>query len=270
MQLPGPLAWYAHQLPPFILRLGVAATFVIEMPATIFLIVPSVRIRRIGAWMQILLQALIIATGNYNFFNLLTVAICFPCMIGEDNIMKGKSRDTSRLQQYLGTIQITICAIVVYISCKEMFYIEQYITEEGKRTMGIKLSMNRHDCNNLAEKLLRVVILFTIVCTFVSGLHLVRKNDTIRSRFCSFTHTILCLICIVFTAMPLFDLAPGMHQLSFVKQSTLKTIRRQSSVVSHGYGLFRRMTGVGKTTFTGTSGFGLPPSIVARPEIVLR
>ena len=269
MQLPGPLAWYAHQLPPFLLRLGVATTFVIEIPATIFLIVPWLRIRRIGAWMQIVLQVLIIATGNYNFFNILTMALCIPCMIGEDNSVKKWSRDTSRLGQHLKTIQTVICVLFLAIACKEMFHVEQYVTEEGKQMRWLKLSMTRHDCNNIAEKTLPTIVLFTLLCTFVSGVRLVRKNVTGLPGLSSLTHTFVCLTCIVVTAMPLFDLSPGMHQLGFIKQSTLRTIRRRTSVVSHGYGLFRRMTGVGKANFTGINALGLPPSIVARPEIVL-
>eukprot|EP00984_Skeletonema_dohrnii_P036732 scaffold38041_cov167-Skeletonema_dohrnii-CCMP3373.AAC.1 len=240
--LPGPLAWYAHQLPPFLLRLGVATTFVIEIPATIFLIVPWLRIRRIGAWMQIVLQVLIIATGNYNFFNILTMALCIPCMIGEDNSVKKWSRDTSRLEQHFRTIQTVICVLFLAISCKEMFHVEQYMTEEGKQMRWLKLSMTRHDCNNIAEKTLPTIVLFTLLCTFVSGVRLVRKNVTVSL---------------------------GMHQLGFIKPSTLRTIRRRTSVVSHGYGLFRRMTGVGKASFTGINALSLPPSIVARPEIVL-
>ena len=261
VQLPGPLAWYAHQLPPFLLRLGVASTFVIEIPATILLISPWLRIRRVGAWMQIVLQVLIFATGNYNFFNILTIILCIPCMMGED---RGK-RDTSWLEQYLGTIQRVICVLFLAISCKQMFYIEQHTTEEGKQMRWLKLSMNKQDCNNIAEKILPIVILFTILCTFMSGVHLVRKNVGLSSLM----HTFVCLACIVVTAMPLFDLSPGMYQLGFLKPSTLRTIRRQTSVVSHGYGLFRRMTGVGKSSFTGINVEGLPPSVVARPEIIL-
>jgi len=267
--LPGPLAWYAHQLPPFLLRLGVATTFVIEIPATIFLIVPWLRIRRIGAWMQIVLQVLIIATGNYNFFNVLTMALCIPCMIGEGNGVKKGSRDTSRLVQHQSMIQSVICVLFLAISCKEMFHIEQYTNEGGKEMRWLKLSLNRHDCNNLAEKILPPIILFTILCTFVSGVRLVRKNVTNLTGLSSLMHTFICLACIVVTAMPLFDLSPGMHRLGFMNQSTLRTFRRQTSVVSHGYGLFRRMTGVGKASVTGTNAVGLPPSVVARPEIVL-
>ena len=77
--LPTPLAWWAHQIPEEVLRWGVAGTLLIEIPWTLLLVVPSVRIRRIGAALQALLQVSIIITGNYNFFNLLTIALCIPC-----------------------------------------------------------------------------------------------------------------------------------------------------------------------------------------------
>lgn len=268
------MAWYAHQLPPLILRLGVAATFVIEIPATIFLLIPSTRVRRFGSWMQILLQLLIIATGNYNFFNLLTILLCFPCMMGvSGEITTRKSSDSntrrSWFQRNLGAIQAAMCAIVLAMSCRTMFRVERHITEEGKLMIGLKLSMNKYDCNNLVKNVVPIIVLFTMFCTFLSGLLVVRSDITICSRLSSFMRTLVCLVCIVVTAIPIFDLAPSMHQIGFVNQSMLGTVRRHTSVVSHGYGLFRRMTGVGKTaTFTGISALDLPPSIVARPEIV--
>ena len=249
------------------LRLGVAATFVIEIPTTIFLLLPSVRIRRIGSWLQIVLQVLIIATGNYNYFNLLTIALCIPCMI--DDGMKGKSSDDGRSWQKLSATQTAICAVLfLLISCKMMFRVEQHITEQGKRSMGLKLAMNKNNCNNLVKNAVPIIIIFTLICTLLAGsarLFLTRKDAaSILSRLSVLTHTFVCLVCILITAIPLFDLDPSMHSFGFVKQSTLRSIRRQSSVVSHGYGLFRRMTGVGKK-YNGT---GPPLSVVARPEIV--
>ena len=78
--LPGPLAWHAHQLHPLLLRISVAATLWIEIPGTLLLLSPTATIRRIGAVFQILLQLVIILTGNYNFFNILTIALCLPCL----------------------------------------------------------------------------------------------------------------------------------------------------------------------------------------------
>lgn len=67
--IPTPLAWFAHQLHPLVQRFSVAATLVIEIPATALLLSPILSHRRVGAGLQVLLQFLIILTGNYNFFN---------------------------------------------------------------------------------------------------------------------------------------------------------------------------------------------------------
>lgn len=79
--LPGPLAWHFHQLHPFLLRFSVAATLWIEIPGAILLLLTSFpTVVRIGAVLQILLQLVIVLTGNYNFFNLLTIVLCLACM----------------------------------------------------------------------------------------------------------------------------------------------------------------------------------------------
>jgi predicted DCC family thiol-disulfide oxidoreductase YuxK len=73
--LPTPLAWYAAQLPPWLLVSGTAAALAIEL-GSVFLIFLPRRLRAAAAWCVLLLQSLILLTGNYNFFNLLTMLLC--------------------------------------------------------------------------------------------------------------------------------------------------------------------------------------------------
>jgi hypothetical protein len=73
--LPTPLAWYAAQLPTWLLIGGTAATLVIEL-GSVFLIFLPRRLRAVAACCVLLLQTLIVLTGNYNFFNLLTMLLC--------------------------------------------------------------------------------------------------------------------------------------------------------------------------------------------------
>jgi len=73
--LPTPLAWYAAQLPPWLLTAGTAATLVIELGCVFLIFLPR-RLRATAAFCVLLLQALILLTGNYNFFNLLTMGMC--------------------------------------------------------------------------------------------------------------------------------------------------------------------------------------------------
>ena len=73
--LPTPLGWYAHQLPASFQHFSVAAMFGIELFVPLLIFTPR-RLRMLGAALMIGLQALIGLTGNYAFFNLLTVALC--------------------------------------------------------------------------------------------------------------------------------------------------------------------------------------------------
>jgi Lipase maturation factor len=73
--LPTPLAWYAAQLPHAILVAATAAVLAIEL-GVVFLIWLPRRPRAIAAWAVLLLQLVILLTGNYGFFNLLTMLLC--------------------------------------------------------------------------------------------------------------------------------------------------------------------------------------------------
>jgi hypothetical protein len=73
--LPTPLAWYAHQLPDLLLQFLTGMVFFIELvvPFLVFLPRPY---RLFAAVNFVVLQGSIILTGNYNFFNLLTLCLC--------------------------------------------------------------------------------------------------------------------------------------------------------------------------------------------------
>ncbi|HZP91544.1 MAG TPA: lipase maturation factor family protein, partial [Burkholderiales bacterium] len=72
--LPTPLAWYAHRLPHAALEWLAAGHFAIELGAVFLIFLPR-RLRFVAAWAVIGLQLAILATGNYNFFNLLVLAL---------------------------------------------------------------------------------------------------------------------------------------------------------------------------------------------------
>ena len=73
--LPNPAAYYAYRLPGRMLDSMTAATLAIELICPFFLFGPAL-LRRIGIALLILLQILIVITGNYAFFNLLALALC--------------------------------------------------------------------------------------------------------------------------------------------------------------------------------------------------
>jgi predicted DCC family thiol-disulfide oxidoreductase YuxK len=73
--LPTWVGWYAHQLPTRIQQASTFLMFVIEL-ALPFLIFAPRRVRQVPCAAFILLQFLIFLTGNYCFFNLLSVLLC--------------------------------------------------------------------------------------------------------------------------------------------------------------------------------------------------
>jgi predicted DCC family thiol-disulfide oxidoreductase YuxK len=73
--LPTPLAWYVHHLPRGVLTASTAATFVIELGVPFLIFCPR-RLRFVAAFSILLLQSLILLTGNYTFFNLLVMGLC--------------------------------------------------------------------------------------------------------------------------------------------------------------------------------------------------
>ena len=73
--LPTPLAWYMYQLPLGFQRFSTAAVLFIELVIPFLFFAPRLW-RFWGAGLALFLQTLIFLTGNYTFFNLLTVSLC--------------------------------------------------------------------------------------------------------------------------------------------------------------------------------------------------
>jgi hypothetical protein len=82
--LPNPVAWFVSQQPLWAAKLQTASTFVAEL-AVPFLFFGPRRARYAGALITTAFQLLILATGNYTFFNFLAIAICFWLVIEPSN-----------------------------------------------------------------------------------------------------------------------------------------------------------------------------------------
>lgn len=83
--IPNPISFYAHQLPEQIQKISTVIMFLIELALPWFIFCG--RNARIIAFAGLtILQLLIIATGNYCFFNLLTIALCF--LLVDDGFIK--------------------------------------------------------------------------------------------------------------------------------------------------------------------------------------
>lgn len=77
--LPTWIGWYAFQLHDRVQQLSALVMFIIELGLPFLIFAPR-RIRQIPCAGFVLLQVLILLTGNYCFFNLLSILLCLPLL----------------------------------------------------------------------------------------------------------------------------------------------------------------------------------------------
>lgn len=73
--LPTWTSWYAHQLPAWFHHVACAGMFAIELLAPLLILGPR-RVLLVACAALVTLQGLIMATGNYGYFNLLALVLC--------------------------------------------------------------------------------------------------------------------------------------------------------------------------------------------------
>ena len=84
--LPTWFGWYAHQLPEWCQKVSIIGMFGAELVIPFLIFAPR-RLRTAGCIGLVGLQVLILLTGNYCFFNLLTIALCL--LLIDDVTWKG-------------------------------------------------------------------------------------------------------------------------------------------------------------------------------------
>ena len=70
--LPSPLSWYTHHLPEAVLMTATGLSLFIELLIPFLIFTPR-NIRHLAGMIFIFFQIIILLTGNYNFFNVLTI-----------------------------------------------------------------------------------------------------------------------------------------------------------------------------------------------------
>lgn len=99
--LPTVLAWYADKLPRWFQHASTFMVLAVELGAPFLIFLPR-RIRFAGASLLLGLEALIFATGNYTFFNLLAAAITI--FLFDDQALRGWIWTPRRMRERLGTV----------------------------------------------------------------------------------------------------------------------------------------------------------------------
>ncbi|MCS1409477.1 MAG: hypothetical protein M2R45_02658 [Verrucomicrobia subdivision 3 bacterium] len=123
--LPTMLGWYAHQLPLFFHQASCVVMFAIELLLPFLMLGPR-RLRLWAFFPNVALQVVILITGNYGFFNWLTLALCLTLL--DDTTLKsilGKvrwtiistpsNRPSKREYFYPGTVRL-VFAVTILLS----------------------------------------------------------------------------------------------------------------------------------------------------------
>ncbi|NXC07289.1 LMF2 factor, partial [Orthonyx spaldingii] len=253
--IPTPGAWFAHQLPVWFQKLSVVATYVIEVAVPLLFFAPLRRLRLFAFYCQVLLQVLIILTGNYNFFNALTIVLAFS-LLDEEHVGRWLGRPRKKhgtaWPPSLGSVLAALLELSTYGLL--LYWTVHYFGLEvnwDKKLLDSKVAFTYHEFTTW----LRTVTLPLVGVAFLSLsweiLVAMYRCACVRGCFWKLWATLQWAIMATAT-VGLFAVSlvpftyidhesngklwPGIHQM-------FGAVERFQVVNS--YGLFRRMTGVG-------------------------
>ncbi|XP_069835840.1 lipase maturation factor 2 isoform X2 [Dendropsophus ebraccatus] len=247
--IPTPAAWYAHQLPVWFQKLSVVATYVIEIGVPWLFFLPSRRLRIFSFYTQVLLQVLIVLTGNYNFFNLLTLVLCFS-LLDDQHLGSGPKAKKGRglsMQSLVGLFDLLVLGLLGFWTVK---YFELQINWE-KYLVESKTAFTYHDFLQWLRMLTFPSIWVAAASLSWEILKGMYRSASVHGLFWKLWATIQWVIFSSATVgMFAVSLVPYTY-IEFESNSQLwPSIHRMFKAVDeyqlvNSYGLFRRMTGVG-------------------------
>ena len=219
----------------------------IEGPATLLLLIPVPRIQWYGALFQLILQVMILLTGNYTYFNLLTILLCLTVV-------------KLPLQKHTYPNVCAFCvAVWMFGNAIMMFDLNSYTHE-------LSLAFTTKSVPTTLQWTIPAVIVF-IFAVVISSSCLQMKTVVVRVHPSKRWKILRISFLICTLLISLFILALSSFTLTTLDAHVMETyvppvvksmyVKTQAWAVAHPYGLFRSMTGVGKN------------NTVARPEIII-
>ncbi|PRP85965.1 hypothetical protein PROFUN_06087 [Planoprotostelium fungivorum] len=285
--LPTAAAWFVHQLPQFVHKVEVAATFIIEIPAAVLVLLPGPSgVRYLAAGLQILLQLLIIVTGNYNFFNWLTILLTLPLL--DDGLFGGKRKE-SRGNFIAVPIALAVLSSIT-ASCFTLSTIdprpfptiqpdfslfEQFIAHLHRtfstHDLSFNLTVDRVDeIVSLVLPWICYYMSFVLLCLFFYEVNQIRKRvkkgKSVTGAIAQTGHLLMVftISCLLFGAS--WKTLTSIDRHLYVPKWALQAHETVHPYhLASSYGLFRSMTGVGQNI----RHHDRITSIVQRPEIIV-
>ncbi|XP_072551425.1 lipase maturation factor 2a [Salminus brasiliensis] len=253
--IPTSLAWFAHQLPVWFQKLSVVGTYVIEIPAPFLFLSPIRRHRLVAFYMQVLLQVLIILSGNYNFFNLLTITLCLS-LLDDQHINFWLCRRAPREERTsLQTVLSWFCLLVelaVYglLAYWTVLYFDLKV-EWDKKSVSSKTAFTHYEFNGFLKLVTIPSIWIGVLCLTWEIITAMFKSACVKGILWRLWSTVHWA---VFAAAAASMFAISLVPYTFIEYEANSNIwpgvRKAFEVTDryqlvNSYGLFRRMTGVG-------------------------
>ncbi|XP_053572284.1 lipase maturation factor 2 [Bombina bombina] len=250
--IPTPVAWYAHQLPVWFQKLSIVATYVIEIGIPWLFFLPSRRLRIFSFYAQVLLQILIILTGNYNFFNVLTIALCFSLLDDQhmscQPVKKAQHRGRLFSLRSLGTLmELSIFGVLVFWSVK---YFDLQINWD-KGLVESRTAFTYHEFMQWLRSLIFPSIWIAAASLGWEILKGMYRSAIVRGFLWKLWATVQwAIFSCAAAAMFTISLVPYTYVEYESNGQLWPPVHQMFSAVdryqlANSYGLFRRMTGVG-------------------------
>ena len=260
--LPNGISWYAHHLPDHIKRLGVVDTFIVQLFLPILFFSPLRAHRIFSGIRQNILMIMIMITGNYNFFNLLTMVINlvnfddeFILFVTPHRLLKLFNFDIPKQNEQKESLGI-LRMISSMMSTTLMLGITLYIYSifdfgviNEERALHRLFTLN--DLKYILEETNYVMYFFIYIATFIFWIHSIEWvkilneiadiRSFIKSSFKVLFYTGLLVIVGVFFVgtISIFNLNKQLSKYGNTQKAILSNFH-----IVNSYGLFRRMTGV--------------------------
>ncbi|XP_023077389.2 lipase maturation factor 2 [Piliocolobus tephrosceles] len=261
--LPTPAAWFAHHLPVWLHKLSVVATFLIEIAVPPLFFAPIRRLRLAAFYSQVLLQVLIIITGNYNFFNLMTLVLTTALLddqhlAAEPGHGSHKKMATSWPKALLATLSLLLELAVYGLLAYGTVHYFGLEVDWQQCTIHSRTTFTFHQFSQWLKTLTLPTVWLGVASLAWELLSALWRWTQVRGWLRKFSAAVkLSLVSTATVALFLISLVP----YSYVEPGTHGRLwtgaHRLFGAVEHlqlanSYGLFRRMTGLG-----------------GRPEVVL-
>ncbi|EDV28848.1 uncharacterized protein TRIADDRAFT_18249 [Trichoplax adhaerens] len=260
--IPTPLAWYAHQLPVWFQKFSVVMTYVIEIALPFLFFSPIRSLRLISFYGQLLLQILIILTGNYNFFNLLTIGLCISLLdenylakwfsVDKEPTDKGTGALPTGVQRFIGWIKWLLTAWAMLMLC---YWVQRLFTVrfmEGNQPITCKIAFTKASFNSALVSAMPITVWIGSISLLAEILTTIKNSIIAPNNVGQKFFTTLKSSVYIIAAIVLFCISLNTHCVLDPKlQKSLSPVIKKwyddskSLEISNPYGLFRSMTGVG-------------------------